>query len=76
LLKKVAVYLKCNKFNKAELLFWVKTYLSIWGFAQAALEEKDIMSFPETNPLLNILSMENVKKMEDKLGKDWWKQKE
>ncbi len=76
LLKKVALYLKGNKFDKDELLFWVKTCLSIWGFSQAEFAEKDIMSFAETNPLLSIFSMENAKKMEDKLGKEWWKHKD
>jgi hypothetical protein len=76
LLKKVVLYLKCDKFDKQELLFWVQTCLSIWGFSQAEFVEKDMMAFAETNPLLSMFSIENVKKMEDKLGKEWWKQKE
>jgi hypothetical protein len=76
LLKNIALYLKCKQFDKQEALFWVKTCLSIWGFAQGELIEKDMLSFPETNPLLAIFSIENVKKMENKLGKEWWKNKE
>lgn len=76
LLKKVVLYLKYDKFDKQELLFWVQTCLSIWGFSQAEFVEKDMMAFAETNPLLSMFSMENAKKMESKLGKEWWKQKD
>jgi hypothetical protein len=56
-------------------LAWLDTCLAIWGFEKSGFEEVDRMSFAETDPLLQMFSLENAKKFEDKLGKEWWKQK-
>lgn len=73
MLKRIALYLKDRQFDKEYLLGWVKTCLAIWGFPNDDLEERDIMAFSETDPMLAMFSMGNVKKFEDKLGKEWWK---
>ncbi len=73
MLLRAALYLKTDKFNKDDLLAWVHTCFSIWGFEIDELKESDLSMFPETNPILSIFSLDNVKAFEDKLGKNWWK---
>jgi len=75
LLRKAVIYLKTDRFDEEELLSWIRTYLSIEGFPFGSFEQEDFGTFSEMNPLLRIFSLENVRKFEDKLGKEWWKSK-
>ncbi|MGB0931247.1 MAG: hypothetical protein ACPGVB_10750 [Chitinophagales bacterium] len=73
MMNRTALYLKKRWFSKMELLEWVKTYLSILGLPCTGFEEEDMMAFYELNPLLQMFSLENAKRFEGKLGKEWWK---
>lgn len=76
MLRKVEFYLKADKFDKETLLYWAKTCMSIWGFPFRGFKETDIFMFPETNAILNLFSLENISKYEDKFGKKWWEKKD
>ena len=73
MMHRIALFLKTDYFNETQLLEWMNTCLSILGLEFTKWEKGDIASFPETNTLWNMFSMDNVKRFEDKLGKDWWK---
>lgn len=68
------IYLKTNFFDQQEFWEWVKTYFVLRGFEWTDLEKGTLTDFPETNTILQMFSVENVQMMEDKLGKDWWKE--
>jgi hypothetical protein len=76
MLKRCALYLKGEKFDKVALLQWLSTCLSIWGFEQSDFEETDMTGFAEMNFVLQMFSIKNAQKFEDKFGKEWWKQKD
>jgi aminopeptidase C len=67
--KRVALYLKCERFENSALQQWLVVCLQIWGFEQSAIEETSIMSFAETNPLLKLFSGDNAEKFEKLFGK-------
>lgn len=69
------VYLKAKDFDQKEFWEWVQAYFVLRGFEWTELEEATLTDFSETNAILQLFSVENVKMMEDKLGKDWWKEK-
>ena len=66
------VYLKAREFDQTEFWQWVQSYFVLKNYQWTELEETGLEDFPETNALLSMFSLENVKKMEGKLGKDWW----
>jgi hypothetical protein len=73
LMQSASLYLKTDRFDEQELREWLKVYLAVSGYECTDFEETDLGSFPEMNPILSLFSLENVKKFEDKFGKDWWK---
>jgi hypothetical protein len=73
MLKRAVLYLRQADFDLSGLLDWARTCLSIWGLPHDEFEEADMMSFSELDPILRMFSLENAKKFEDKLGKEWWK---
>ena len=69
------VYLKAKDFDQKEFWESSQAYFVLRGFEWTELEEATLTDFSETNAILQLFSVENVKMMEDKLGKDWWKEK-
>ncbi len=60
-------------FDKNQLIKWLKIYLAVLGHPCDELQESDMWHFPETNAILSMFTEENLKKMEYRLGKEWWK---
>lgn len=75
MMKSVVLYLKAP-FSKEELHNWFKTYLTILGLECSTFEERGQNFFYEMYPILRLFSEENVKQLEGKLGKEWWKRNE
>jgi len=69
------IYLKARDFDQQEFWQWVQSYFVLKGFQWADKEAATITDFAETNAIMRMFSLENVKKMEGKLGKEWWKKK-
>jgi len=69
------IYLKARHFDQQEFWQWVQSYFVLKGFQWADKEAATITDFAETNAIMRMFSLENVKKMESKLGKEWWKKK-
>ncbi len=55
------------------MLEWVKKIFTIDNIPFDTFKETSFNEFADTNPIMQMFSLENVKKFEDKLGKDWWK---
>ncbi|MDZ4681667.1 MAG: hypothetical protein SH848_04130 [Saprospiraceae bacterium] len=73
LMARAEIYLKAKNFDEVEFWKWIQAHFILKGYPWEELEKATLAEFPETNAILNLFSLENVKKMEAKLGKDWWK---
>ena len=67
------IYLKKEGFDKEEFFEWVRSFFSIKGYPCDELEEGRNEEFLDMDPFLRMFTLENVKKYEDKFGKEWWK---
>lgn len=69
------IYLKAKDFDQKEFWEGVQAYFVLRGLEWMELEDTTLTDFSETKAILRLFSVENVKMMEGKLGKDWWKEK-
>jgi len=69
----VEIYLFQTYFDEKELFEWVNKYFVLKGYEISEFERASIDEFAELNSIMRLFSEKNVKKFEDKLGKEWWK---
>ncbi len=67
------IYLKSIGITIEEMWDWVKKIFIINNYPQQSFKESNFDMFADTNPIMQMFSLKNVQKFEDKLGKDWWK---
>lgn len=61
-----------DTFDKEIMQKWLKLYLAVMGYPCDELVKGDYADFADTNPIMQIFSLDNVKKFEGQLGKEWW----
>ena len=67
------MYLNNKGITIDEMWEWIKKIFVINNFPYKNFKEGDFNMFANTNEIMRMFSFKNVQKMEDKLGKDWWK---
>ncbi len=66
------IYLAKETINITEMIDWIKKIFTINNIPFEDFKEGTFNEFADTNAIMQMFSLENVKKMEGKLGKDWW----
>ena len=72
-LNNIDIFLKQSLFDEKEMMSWVDKVLLLKGYEKTSIEKATMNEFMELHPIMQLFSLENAKKFEDKFGKEWWK---
>jgi hypothetical protein len=70
------VYLACLSFTMDEIWEWVRKIFVRQNYPFENFKEGTYNDFADTNRVMQLFSLKNVKKYEDTFGKGWWKKKD